>query len=174
VKSSIAKLLSVTDRSVYNWSQEKRPIISFLYKYFSEQDIEDYLKFGKIEKLELLNLSEPISLYEFESLSIILYKIEEYTRMNKKVNREGFLIKIYRTLRDFNGDPKDYVPFLSSYNMHTFESLRNVLYGSTLDDIIEFYENYLSGAEQKLLFEKKFYIMPTLKAMRKHNAHLKD
>jgi len=173
MKSTVAKLLNVTERSVYNWSKENRPIITFLYKYFSKKDIEDYLEYGKIEKLELLNLTDPVTSQEFQSLSIILYKIEEYVTINK-INREGFLIKIYRTLRDFDGEAPAFVSFLNKYNMKTSESLRNVIYASSLKDTIDFYQNHLSKSEQILLFTRKFHIMPTLKSMRKYNAHLKD
>ena len=173
MKSAVAKLLDVSERSVYNWSKENRPIITFLYKYFSKEDIQEYLQFGQIEKLELLNLSDPITTEEFQSLSIILYKLEKYVRVNK-INREGFLIKIYRTLRDFKGSNEEFISFVDEYDMHTIESLRNVLYGSSLKDTINFYQNHLSKEEQRLLFTRKFHIMPTLKSMRKHNAHLKD
>jgi len=174
MKSTVAKLLDVTERSVYNWSKESRPIITFLYKYFSKEDLQEYLEYGKIEKLELLNLSDPLDLQEFQSLSIILHKIENYVHINK-INREGFLIKIYRALRDFNGETtEEFIDYVNRYDMHTIESLRNVIYASSLKDIINFYENYLSKEECKLLFARKFHILPTLKTMRKHNAHLKD
>ncbi len=173
MKAAIAQLLNVSERTIYNWSKEKRPIIPFLYKYFSENDILNYIKFGQIEKLELLNTSTPLTLHELQSLATILYKIEECI-IEEKINRERFLIKFYRTIRDYTEEGEDFVSFVSSYKMKSTESFRNVLYSSSFDDVINFYQNYLSVKERKLLFEKKFYIMPVLKSMRKYNAHLKD
>jgi hypothetical protein len=36
----------------YNWQREKRPIIQFLEKYFTKEDLEEFLQTGKIQKLE--------------------------------------------------------------------------------------------------------------------------
>ena len=50
---AIAKILDVTLKSVYNYKKEKRPIISLLEKYFTEADLEEFLKTGVVSKYEL-------------------------------------------------------------------------------------------------------------------------
>lgn len=173
MKQAISKFLDISDRTVYKWKQENRPIIQFLYTYFQKNDLYEYIESGKMSKLELLSRMSDITRYEISLISRILESAEEYTTTHK-VNREGFLIKLYRTVRDYGGDPKEYIDFLDKYDMKTWESLRNVIWGSSLDDVKEFYQDYLSKKEQEILFLRKFYILPPLKAMRKHNAHLKD
>lgn len=173
MKQAISKFLDISDRTVYKWKQENRPIINFLYTYFQKNDLYEYMESGKMSKLELLSRMSDITRYEVSLISRILESAEEYT-VTHKVNREGFLIKLYRTIRDYGGDPKEYTDFLDKYDMKTWESLRNVIWGSSLDDVKEFYQVYLSKKEQEILFLRKFYILPPLKSMRKHNAHLKD
>lgn len=51
-KDIIAMFLSVTNKTVYNYEKENRPIIAFLNKYFNENDINEFLSTGKMSKLE--------------------------------------------------------------------------------------------------------------------------
>lgn len=50
----LALLFDNTVRSVQNWKKENRPIIKLLEKYFSEEELEEFLKSEKILKLELI------------------------------------------------------------------------------------------------------------------------
>lgn len=52
---TISKILGNTPKSVSNWKNEKRPIISLLYKYFTKEELEEFLETGKIEKVENIN-----------------------------------------------------------------------------------------------------------------------
>jgi len=173
LKQAVSKFLNISDRTVYKWKTENRPIINFLYTYFQKNDLYEYIETGKMKKLEVLQQMSNVSKYEMTLMSRILESVEEYT-ITHKVNREGFLIKLYRTVRDYGGDTNKYVNFLDNYDMKSWESLRNVIWGSSLDDVKEFFLDYLSKKEQEILFSKKFHILPPLKSMRKHNAHLKD
>lgn len=51
---TISKILGNTPKSVSNWKNEKRPIISLLYKYFTKQELEEFLETDKIDKFESL------------------------------------------------------------------------------------------------------------------------
>ena len=55
MKSAITKILDIADRTYYNWKSEGRPIISLLEKYFSSEDLEEYLQTGSISRLEKLD-----------------------------------------------------------------------------------------------------------------------
>ncbi|MDD5407116.1 MAG: hypothetical protein PHE73_09285 [Sulfurovaceae bacterium] len=50
-----SKLLQNTVRTISNWKNENRPIITLLEKYFTKKDLEEFLDTGKISKFELLN-----------------------------------------------------------------------------------------------------------------------
>jgi len=51
---TISKILGNTPKSVSNWKNEKRPIISLLYKYFTKQELEEFLETDKIDKFDSL------------------------------------------------------------------------------------------------------------------------
>ena len=50
----IAELIDNNDKTIYRWKKEGRPIVFFFEKYFTKEDIEEFLKSGKIEKLDSL------------------------------------------------------------------------------------------------------------------------
>lgn len=76
---AIAKILDVTLKSVYNYQKENRPIISFLEKYFTKEELEEFLNTGKIEKLELI---KGISLKQNQLNQELINRME---RLEKKV-----------------------------------------------------------------------------------------
>lgn len=172
IKHEICKILDIADKTYYNWKQTGRPIIGMLESYFDGEELREYLETKKITKLEYLKKAAEIDSNDFKTIAIILDKIEAYIIQNR-INREGFLIKIYRTLRDMPNNV-DYLAYLRDYDMATFESFKNLMYGSSLDDVIDFYSIYLSQSEIQVMRSQKLYILPPLKSMRKHNAHMKD
>lgn len=52
MKKAILKLLDVSDKTFYNWKKEKRPILELLEKYFTKEDLEEFLETEKITKFE--------------------------------------------------------------------------------------------------------------------------
>lgn len=52
MKKAILKLLDVSDKTFYNWKKEKRPIIRLFEKYFTKEDLEEFLETEKITKFE--------------------------------------------------------------------------------------------------------------------------
>jgi len=170
---AIAKFLDISDRTVYNWKKEKRPVIDFLYTYFDSIDLYEYMGQGKMNKLEHSIQMSALSRYEMSTISRILEGAEEYAQSHK-VDREGFLIKLYRATRSYRGGIEDFAGYLDRYDLESFSTLRNVIWGPSFDDIKDFYLTYLSKKEQETLFSRKFFILPALKSMRKYNSHLKD
>lgn len=53
MKHEIVKLLGNTEKSYYRWKKEGRPIIALLEKYFTKEDLQEFLSTQKILKLEL-------------------------------------------------------------------------------------------------------------------------
>jgi hypothetical protein len=51
-KEVASKILGCTLASYYNWDKQERPIIKLLEKYFSKQDLEEFLVYGKVRRLE--------------------------------------------------------------------------------------------------------------------------
>lgn len=50
-----SKILDCTLASYYNWDNQNRPIIRLLEKYFSKNDLEEFLEKEKIQKFDLFN-----------------------------------------------------------------------------------------------------------------------
>ncbi len=51
-EKSVLKLMCFSRNTFYVWKREDRPIISLIEKYFTEEDIEEFLNTGKIHKFE--------------------------------------------------------------------------------------------------------------------------
>lgn len=58
MKEKIKLILDISDKTYYNWKKEKRPVILLLEKYFSKEDLNQFLSTGIIEKLEKSNIEE--------------------------------------------------------------------------------------------------------------------
>lgn len=76
-KDVIAMFLSVTNKTVYNYEKENRPIIVFLNKYFNENDINEFLQTNKISKLE--NINNCKKLIEYNRILEIIKLLSKYT-----------------------------------------------------------------------------------------------
>ena len=58
-----SNLFKNTIRTVSNWKQEDRPIITLLEKYFTKHDLEEFLEKGKISRYEVLQEQELVYKY---------------------------------------------------------------------------------------------------------------
>jgi len=54
----MSKLFDFNSSTYYRWKKEGRPIIALLEKYFTKEDLIEFLETGKILKFENLNLSD--------------------------------------------------------------------------------------------------------------------
>lgn len=55
MKEQILELLDIAPRTYYLWKKEGRPIINFLEKYFTSDDIDEFLHTHSISKMETIN-----------------------------------------------------------------------------------------------------------------------
>lgn len=53
MREQIMQILDIAEKTYYNWKNQERPIIVFLEKYLSSDEIEEFLKTGEIQKLEV-------------------------------------------------------------------------------------------------------------------------
>lgn len=67
-KETMAKLFSTSEGTYYKWKRENRPIINLLEKYFTKEDIEEFLEFNSIEKFETLKHSNYAEIEKFFKL----------------------------------------------------------------------------------------------------------
>lgn len=52
--NQIVKILGVSKNSYWNYKKQNRPIMDLLERYFTEEDLDEFLKTGEMKKLELL------------------------------------------------------------------------------------------------------------------------
>lgn len=78
MKNSIKKILEISDKTYYNWRD--RPIITLLEKYFTKDDLEEYLETNRISRLESDNTDTE-------------YMLIEYARFNLKLKLDLILLK---------------------------------------------------------------------------------
>lgn len=52
--ATIVKILDISKNSYWNYKNQNRPIISLLEKYFTKEELEEFLSTGEIKNLELI------------------------------------------------------------------------------------------------------------------------
>jgi len=71
-------MLGNTEKSYYRWREEGRPIISFLEKYFTANELQEFIETKMIARLETNNTSESkIIQYEEIVLDNALYTVKD-------------------------------------------------------------------------------------------------
>ncbi len=66
--NNIASILEMTPQGVGKWKRENRPIISLLDKYFTKEDLEEFLETNKIQKMDMLQYYNKQILVDFFDL----------------------------------------------------------------------------------------------------------
>lgn len=77
-KTLMSTLFGFSAPTFYSWKKEQRPIINLLDKYFTKEDLVEFLETGKIEKLENIYFIE--NFYQeqfFQFFQIILHGSEK-------------------------------------------------------------------------------------------------
>ncbi|MFV0482369.1 MAG: hypothetical protein ACK5LP_10365 [Campylobacteraceae bacterium] len=67
-----SELLEISEKSFYRWkNKDHKKLISLLEKYFTKEDIQEFIRYGTIEKFEFLN-AQPYLYDESEFTSILI------------------------------------------------------------------------------------------------------
>jgi hypothetical protein len=158
-KDLIAKVLGVTVKSVYNYEKENRPIISLLGKYCTDDDIQEFLKSGKISKFE-----EKKENYQD-------YMLIDYVKYNLKEKLDRLLLKpgvfkwleniipkniFLKILKEISEDPKIEVEKYRSkeYLIQKIESYKVAsINNSNKKQLIGIIKNNLSNIECYVLIK---------------------
>ena len=70
-KNILSKMFSSSVQALYKWQKEKRPIVVFLEKYFSAEELEEFLETGKMKKLEI------VKFFSVDELEKKLFKTDD-------------------------------------------------------------------------------------------------
>jgi len=103
----LAELLNFTIQGANKWKREKRPIITLLEKYYTDEDLEEFLGTGKISRLETAELSKSkINQYEEIVLDNALYAVKDKLKVYtaKVLQGGGYKLKdvLLRALDDIS------------------------------------------------------------------------
>lgn len=91
MKEEICELLAIADSTIYKFRKEKRPIITFLEKYFTKEDLREFLEYGTVEKLEFANIQN-YSMQAADFVKVLnelrhfieVYTEEEYRKLHEE------------------------------------------------------------------------------------------
>lgn len=92
-------LFQNTIRTISNWKVEKRPIISLIEKYFSKEDLEEFLKTGEIKKQELLKKQDAMQLeLILRDKKILCERIAEIIKFLTKYTSDHLALSLAKSL----------------------------------------------------------------------------
>lgn len=135
------KLLDISVNTYYLWRRQERLVLSLMDKYFTKEDLEEFLATGKVSKYEEIEnnkytnhirISEIIKLltkYTAEQLALSLAKSLEFhgvisgtsKRLRKTTKKYDFIDDLDRILRDViseysKGETATFHAVIASFN----------------------------------------------------------
>ena len=137
----ISEILEVSERTIFRWKKEKKLITEILDKYFTDEDLNEFIKKRKINRFELFNdfsyiISDKINYYEMKFIFSIshygIYFIEMLNNLFDGKLHKQIKTNIYNESFDFEiMNDEDYLKFLNYLFDTKFEYFYN-----KLDDIL--------------------------------------
>jgi len=157
--SSIIKMLGVSKNSYWNYKKQERPIILFLEKYFTENDLEEFLTTGKMTKLEekedsylTFMLIDYVKYNLKEKLNKLLFKTGVFNWLENIIPKNIFL----NILKEISEDPKIEVEKYRSkeYLIEKIESYKVAsINSSNKKQLVGIIKNNLSNIECYVLIK---------------------
>lgn len=105
MRNEISKLLQFKSQNTYyKWKKEERPIIKLLEKYFTYDNLKEFLNLGTITKFERLNAANKLEI-ELENLysenfmlnfELNLFVIDFIDHMQNKLTLENVRDELYK------------------------------------------------------------------------------
>lgn len=120
---NISKLFDFANSTVYKWKKEKRLILDLFDKYFTDEDIEEFLNTGRIERFEITQNNN--------------YIIHKSVRLYKMVN-----LKLTPQAK------KVFYEELKKINSYKIEDISNIIFYSIKDEDLDSKQNYINGVSK--------------------------
>lgn len=136
---AMSKVFEMTPQGVGKWKKEKRPIISLLEKYFTQTDLEEFLEYGTIEKLQFANIQNySVQAAEFINVLNAVKKFVEF-----------YSQKEYRELcEEYGYNEPDVFLGYDSYDNDEPTNNNDLAPNENLDDLYErLYRNVIKDNE---------------------------
>lgn len=98
MKEEICKLLAIADSTIYKFRKEGRPILALLEKYFTQEDLQEFLEYGSIAKLDSFISNKTITNIE------VLNEVSGLVRkqLEKKISLDAIGMKtVFNIIEDY-------------------------------------------------------------------------
>lgn len=141
-KQIIESLYGFTEGTYYNWKKEQRLILQLIEKYFNEDEIVEFIKTGKINRLEISReIDDELEDFAFKTA---VFKI--------KANKNLAMNLFHRVLEEANITTKqEYLIALDSIKTKLIKGEH-----SNWKNIVkDFIEEELSNLEMRMLIKNK-------------------
>lgn len=127
----IIKLMNFSRNTYYVWKREGRPIISLLEKYFTKEELEEFLQTGKISALEQYRINVKFENEIFDSLlmrtvcraslsipaflHVFILPFQNYAIVNNLlIDKKLFVIFLHNNFEALVNEHNKYLHILSS------------------------------------------------------------
>ncbi len=142
----ISEILEVSERTIFRWKKENKLVTDLLDKYFTDDDLNEFIKTRKINRFELCNdfsyiISEKINRYEMKFIFSIshygihfiemlnnLFDGKLHKQINNNIYNESFFFEI--------SNDEDYLRFLN----YVFDTKFKYFYNKLNDILIKYPE----------------------------------
>lgn len=126
IDAVLSQLFEYSKPTYFRWKKEQRPIISLIDKYFTKEDLEEFLQSGKIKRFEDFNkyssiiqsLSNTINNFDYYQKNILYAMCEQFLQDNNN-NISSYNFKRYFTVNGFS-DLIDQVSYFPDQKKETF------------------------------------------------------
>ena len=174
MKKQIIELLKISDVSYYRWKKERK-IFELLEKYFSDNDLEEFLSTGKITRLELYKEAEEENYYaDLQYLHIFLDQ-DKASRFAKSSDYGyDFYFSMLLKIKNMLGDESE--PFINVY-----EYAWMILYKSVSDpssfsknEIVPIFSEFGCGANKALKINLYHNFEPMISMAKENRFNIKE
>lgn len=140
----IADILEVSERTIFRWRKEKKLITELLYKYFSDEDLEQFITSQNIEKFESIDEFYEIKHNIIKNLERkFMFSIGSYGIKFIEMLKERNNIYLGRYNKDDLQIQHFYYDIKNNHNYKLFlDDLHEKKYNYFYRDIIKIYELY--------------------------------
>jgi len=156
LEQQIVQLFKFTRNTYYVWKKQKRPIINLLDTYFSEAELEEFLKSGKIQKLELMksylddyDLSHHFNLFFNNEYDLNIQKDDILINFILENEIPGSQAKLISDLTNFATTNNNKYSGLSDYINYIFHTNSQFLINLSLNKQDNFKRFYLEISPKK-------------------------
>lgn len=177
----LSDLMENTPETIRNWQKQNRLIIQLLNKYFDADDIEEFIAYGKISKLEFYN--ECVDMH-----SRIHWDVFDRCREIKSLNIESINIfgrflekmeskrveKTLVSLEDFiNKEQEIYLYFQKEFTMYLLEDEKYENYLEHINFIKKFYDSFPSNVYKFFFIRNSMWIFTPSPSQKAHSDAIK-